>query len=82
MGRRGGRIVWTNAQAKMEALQAISLEGPATVVVNSTTALPDMQSFSLQPSMDAPDSLTTSYANITLAGAALLCSCCSAIHRM
>ena len=45
----------------------MSLEGPVTAVINSSTAAPDMQSFSLQPSTDAPSGLATSYANVTLA---------------
>lgn len=69
--------MWTNARASQEALQAISLEGPVTAVVNSSTASGDQQSFSLQPMLDAPAALTTSYANITLAGVALSQSACS-----
>ena len=65
--RRGGRIVWTNARAQQEALQAISLKGPVTAVINSSTAAPGLQSFSLQPNVDAPPDLTTSFANVTLA---------------
>jgi hypothetical protein len=75
MGRRGGRIVWTNGRANQEALQAMSLEGPVNAVINSSRAASGMQSFSLQPSVDAPAALTTSYANITLAGAALSLEC-------
>ena len=46
----------------------MSLEGPITAVINSTTAPPNVQSFSLQPYIDQPPELTTSYANVTLAG--------------
>ena len=48
----------------------MSLEGPVTAVINSSGAPPGTQSFSLQPSIDQPPALRTSYANVTLAGEA------------
>lgn len=68
--RRGGRIVWTNGDAANTALQAMSLEGPVTAVINSSTAELGNQSFSLEPSISANyANLKSSYANITVAGA-------------
>lgn len=46
----------------------MSLEGPVTAVINSSTVPSTKQSFSLQPSVDQPPALKTSYANVTLAG--------------
>ena len=64
--RRGPRIVWTNARADQEPLQAVSLRGSIQFVINSTTP-PGNMSFYLQPRPDLP-TLDSSYANITLAG--------------
>ncbi|KAK9918597.1 hypothetical protein WJX75_005223 [Coccomyxa subellipsoidea] len=51
--KRGGRIVWTNGDAANTTLQAMSLEGPVTAVINSSTAELGNQSFSLEPSISA-----------------------------
>ena len=60
--------MWTNGRASGEALQGISLQGPVTAVINSSSVPSTKQSFSLQPTIDEPPELKTSYANVTLAG--------------
>ena len=62
--RRGGRVVWTNARADQEVLQAVSLGASIQLLINAT----GNATFTLQPRPDLP-AVNVSYANITLAGA-------------
>ena len=61
---RGSRIVWTNANADKEPIQAVSLRGAIELVINPS---PSNYSFYLYPRPDLP-TVEENYANITLAG--------------
>ena len=61
---RGSRIVWTNANADKEPIQAVSLRGAIELVINPS---PSNYSFYLYPRPDLP-TVVENYANITLAG--------------
>ena len=67
--RDPGQIVWTNAQNNTDHLQAVSMQGPVSVFVNSTTGPDGVQNFLVQPYGALSDaSLTGSYANISMLG--------------
>ena len=67
--RDPGQIVWTNAQNNTDHLQAVSMQGPVSVIINSTSGSDGVQNFLVQPYGALSDtSLTGSYANISMLG--------------
>ena len=67
--REPGRIVWTNVQNNTDHLQAVSMQGPVSVYINSTTGSADSQNFLIQPYGALTDAnLAGSYANLSMLG--------------
>ena len=62
-----GLLVWTNARSN-EHLQAVSLHGPAQIIVNSTSDGAGYQRFATQPYGALSQHWVGSYANISTKG--------------
>ena len=61
--------MWTNARNNTDHLQAVSMQGPVSFYINSTTGPDGVQNFLVQPYGALSDaSLTGTYANISMLG--------------